>query len=271
MTASLHRKELPNYTTERYYLLSEIGEWSDIVTIDEVSNSNNIIGQPYKQTIDVFHFLWNYRKESLSSFVDRTQKSIASLLPEVKKTALVTVQVLTNDSDLKNQQIERDILQLLQYLDSVFFLSQVAVSDRTSSTAALEYGHDWVVNVVTQIGQRQRRGGGGGGRKKIRGRLLVIDKGDCLGLDDREPDAENNVSQALYSSISAEESERLCRAMAESDTSLESDTSVDRVDGSRSPQGAPTTAKSSYILNWVILLVAIAVAASLSGFTTKRQ
>jgi hypothetical protein len=261
--ASLYRKNLPSYTTERYYLLSEIEEWSHIVTLNELSTSFHT-----KKTIDVFHFIWNQRTESLSNFIDRTEKSIVNVLPDIKKNALVTVQILTDETHRKaladdsfsykpelRKQFERDIVNLLQYLENnMFYLAQVAVSDRTSSTTALEYGHDWVVSIAKhrRIGQRE---------KKI-GRLIVNERSDCMGLDsDREPDAEKDVFQVLYSSLSTEETQRLCWAMVDT-TSMEQG-------GVMNPT-TTTAAKSNYFLNWVILVAAVAVAAYLSGFTTKR-
>lgn len=262
---NLYRVSLPNYTTERYYILSEIEECSDIVTLEELSSNK----QDYDdRKIDVIHFLWDQTNESVVDFINRIGKFVDGLTKlETKKKVLSTVQILTDENHKKvlvgdillpheielKHKFEESIKAVIECLKSVSYVTKVAVSDHSSSTAALESGHDWVISVIEQAGLQQAT-------KEKMGRLLVGDRSDCLGFDDREPDAENNVFQVLYSSKSDYDIQQICRTVA------------DAMRGRKDEYQKPVPigkAQYNYIINWVILLIAVAIAIYLSGFSTR--
>lgn len=182
LTEDILEKQLPNYTTERYYLISEIEqETDDIICLDEYSL--NIIDNKLNDgRLIVVYILWKYccGSEDLRNSLN----NVTSHLKSQQKVLLVIETLLPekgywNESTKSNITNELLTIQTLYHFGCIVFgISDCAIGP------ALEAGLDCILEV----------------KPEHKSSIILQRRSDLLGHDENlEPDAQSNVFQILLS------------------------------------------------------------------------
>ena len=158
----LYTKYLPQYTTEKYYLISELELFADLLSINDIiketdqNNKNSNINK-----CNAIYILWDYQTESYESFQSRVNQFITQLTDNNINTnhTIMSIQILI-PSSLKDElssltspnltgpnTINNILLSQLYELHNVYNkrnqLIVFGISDNVSSTIALEFIYDW--------------------------------------------------------------------------------------------------------------------------------
>ena len=156
-TPSMYTKYLPQYTTEKYYLISELELFADLLSINDIiketdqNNKNSNINK-----CNAIYILWDYQTESYESFQSRVNQFVTQLTDNNINTnnTIMSIQILI-PSSLKDElsyltgpnTINNILLSQLYELHNVYNkrnqLIVFGISDNISSTIALEFIHDW--------------------------------------------------------------------------------------------------------------------------------
>jgi hypothetical protein len=216
-----HKTSLPVYTTERYYLLSELEQHGSFIFADEAlfpSSSSSARRTPFV----ALYVLWNAGdSKGANGLVDKIKGLVNFMIDRRKYTAkdvtsfFLAVEVLatTTGQQLGCDDTNRDIIDIDKVIEDMW--SKVkrsidieyivfGVSDHVGGTPALEAVHDFAVPISTNHQMAQ---------------ILASTRNEMLGHDStREPDAAGNVRQYLLASRAepaAEYSRELIRQFSE--------------------------------------------------------
>lgn len=183
----MHIQTLPNYSCERYYLLSEIEQRAELVFIDEPESKNNELRSTQNPRIDVMFLLWN-AADGLETVKMNIQK-VLDRHPSCLSRCLIVVECLVASEKEFLTEVKDEIESLFKWANKVCpesFLF-VGVSDKPTGTPGLEKVEDFLKFTVAAAS---------GTAGNIR--FLGVMRQDCLGHDPvREPDGGNDVYQVL--------------------------------------------------------------------------
>ena len=173
-----------SYTTERYYLLSEIGEISEIKSMNQIENKqdNKFIQKYNIFKFTAFYLLWNTMSESAKEFKLRVSKFVNSTLIHIQNESssklhsnehnqnsfVFVVEILiskyainqvTNNDNNKHQSKLHDTIDeiigktLVDLVKSypIFQSVHFGISDRISSTIALEAAYNWFTSLSSLL------------------------------------------------------------------------------------------------------------------------
>ena len=182
----MHIQQLPTYSCERYYLLSEIEQRASFVFMDEPDNSEQVSTQ--NPRIDVVYLLWDY-----SHGVEWVKKRIETVLdrhPSCLSRCLIVLECLVASKDaFESSEIQAPMEALFEWAEEVCpssFLF-IGVSDKITGTPGLEKCYDFLKFIVTAAPAAEGNI-----------RFIGATRADCLGYDPtREPDAGSDVYQVL--------------------------------------------------------------------------
>lgn len=183
----MHIQSLPNYSCERYYLLSEIEQRAEMVFNDEPESKSNERRSTQNPRIDVIFLLWN-----AADGLEVVRTNIQKLLerhPSCLSRCLIVVECLVASENEFLTEVKDEIESLFKWANKVCpesFLF-VGVSDKPTGTPGLEKIEDFLKFTVTAAPAAAGNI-----------RFLGITRQDCLGFDPvREPDGGNDVYQVL--------------------------------------------------------------------------
>lgn len=183
----MYIQSLPNYSCERYYLLSEIEQRSELVFIDEPESKNNELRSTQNPRIDVVFLLWN-AANGLEVLKNNIQ-NVFERHPSCLSRCLIVVECLVKSKEEFLTEVQNDIESLFKWANKVFpesFLF-VGVSDKPTGTPGLEKVEDFLKFTVAAAPATTGNI-----------RFIGVTRQDCLGHDPvREPDGGNDVYQVL--------------------------------------------------------------------------
>ena len=183
----MHIQKLPDYSCERYYLLSEIEQRAEFVFIDEASSKAKERTSTQNPRIDSIYLLWD--AENHWSNLKQNLEKIMVKYPSCESRCIIIVECLIKDEKTFDTIVNAQVNELLEwtsekYPESFMF---VGVSDQVSGTPGLEKLEDFMKFLVTSAP---------GVSGNIR--LIGVTRQDCLGHDpNREPDGGSGVYQIL--------------------------------------------------------------------------
>lgn len=183
----MHIQKLATYSSERYYLLSEIEQRAEFLFIDEPDSKEKECQSTQNPRINTVYMLWDAKDDVL--LLKNNIKKILELFPCCQSRCMVTVDCLvTSERDFDTvvkDQIEELFAWAKNHYPDIFIF--VGVADKPSGTPGLEKLEDFMKNAVEAA-------------PGVTGNFRVIGmtRRDCLGHDpDREPDADSDVFQVL--------------------------------------------------------------------------
>jgi hypothetical protein len=188
---------LPKYTTERYYLLSEIEQLSEFVFLEE----DNTFTQ--NKEIAVIYILWNVTNDNVEIFRTNFAKMIynfSTKFPQIKYSLILIEAIIPNKKTIDTYDaIVSNLLNWLNNL-SIVGISNfviVGVSDHVSGSPALEKGFEFIESISKTVKLPSL----------INSSVFFSDnKKTYLGHNpSREPDAADDVYQVICSNSNFEE------------------------------------------------------------------
>ena len=152
----LYTKYLPEYTTEKYYLISELELFSDLLSINDIiketdqSNKNN----NNTNLCNAVYILWDYQVEPFQSFQSRINQFLTQITNYNINTnnTIISIQILiptslkdelSNLTDTNNNTLLSQLYELHNIYNKQHQLIVFGISDNASSTIALEFIYDW--------------------------------------------------------------------------------------------------------------------------------
>jgi hypothetical protein len=178
-------RKYPRYTTERYYLLSELGEIALFSTFDECTNMES--------RFIAIHFLGGPELQSLEEFVKKVNDCIQPF-ESVLETTVCTVQILipfsTEEELIQSKEYEIVNKCFLDLKTKPFAGVFMGISNGKSSTVALECIFEWFIELRKLAHIRSTD-------IKI-GQVIVPIQSDLLGFEDNGPDAQSDVFQMAW-------------------------------------------------------------------------
>lgn len=180
----MHIQNLPAYSAERYFLLSEIENKAQMVFLKDLNATGSVyLLGPH---IGLLYLLWEstHKKEKLKQDI----LSACEMLAASQSTILVVVECLIEDRESFGA-IKPDIEKIMLWFKESFTTNYLVfgISDKPEGTAGLEKCYEFVNSVVDYA-------------PILNGKLkfFTLDRGVCLGFDPlREPDASSNLYQNL--------------------------------------------------------------------------
>lgn len=217
-------KLYPQYTTEKYYLLSELEEIVALCGLQDVAESSETQTQ---FSYYALYILWNQAAEPLETFLVRLQTFINSFkaIPKVPpvEQIICSIQTLLMQNEDFTATIEMCLNNVAKH---GFYTVFIGVSDKPSSTVALEAVHDWFNAIGIATGGSLTASGGS---KTCA--LVAPKKEEFLGFEDGEPDADSDVFQALCCSSDLKETNTHARCLVKhvENSSVSESTTTDEI------------------------------------------
>ena len=186
----MHIQKLPSYSSERYYLLSEIEQRVTFVFLDEPESKSSEQVSTQNPIIDVIYLLWNSSEgwEMLKSNIQKVLERYPSCLSR----CLIVVECLTSSKEEFETEVTDQLDRIFKWADKSFPDSAlfVGVADKAAGTPGLEKVEEFV---------KFTNASAPGVTSNIR--LIGLTRQECLGHDPvREPDAESGLFQVLVCS-----------------------------------------------------------------------
>ena len=181
---TLTKFNLPHYTCERYYLISEIEVRSKFIFLDH--ENPEIINEHGINAVSIY-LIWN-QKEGTQKLFEQISKIIDIIPNSIKfEYSIISVEVysIEFEADISNQlqEINDFITEKLPTSTVIWF----GVSNSRSGTCGMELIYEFCKNTVDKVDTIY---------------TIAAHEGDMLGLDcgDQSLHAESDVIQSIYSS-----------------------------------------------------------------------
>lgn len=186
----MHIRKLQSYSSERYYLLSEIEQSVHFVFLDEPESKSSEQVSTQNPLIDVIYLLW--KSEDGWEILKSNIQKILDRHPSCLSRCLIVVECLSRNEEEFETDVKDQLERIFKWADKAFPDSPlfVGVSDKASGTPGLEKVEEFikftVASAPTAAGSI---------------RLIGITRQECLGHDPvREPDADSGLFQVLVNS-----------------------------------------------------------------------
>jgi len=256
----MHVQRLSNYSSERYYLLSEIEQDANFVFLDEPESKSSAQLSTQNPLIDVVYLLWKTSDgwEILKSNIQK----ILDRYPSCLSRCLIVVEGLTNNEAEFENEAKDSIERIFKWADKAFPDSAlyVGVSDKVSGTPGLEKVEEFLKFTVASAPASAGNI-----------RLIGITRQECLGHDPvREPDADSGLFQVLvcHSHEAATQWEKLFKEYVQKLYGIEdSGDEVVQV----SPKKAHKSSSPSFAVVLALALLALAVAGAYQYYTANAK
>lgn len=191
--------QLPDYSAERYYLLSEIEQKANYVLLDEVDlkegESLNV-----SHPVIFYYVRWKPQEEKVKSVVAKvqalqrqvpvgTQQTVSEDQTPLGSSVIVVIEAYINNKDAWNADMESQVSMLMEGSQAHFGSNYliVGITDCIGGTPALEKCHDLIESLLP-----------GYEHMTIFADFVANQRVDMLGLDpNSEPDAQSEVFQLL--------------------------------------------------------------------------
>ena len=130
---------LPNYSAERYYLLSEIEDRGVVAILDEENTSSLITASNAEEALGVIYVLWNMSDHNSDDLIRQKIKTITSKSFFQAERFLVVLEVLIRAKDIYPDCKER-VHSLIEWFHSEHHRGCIiaGISDKSAGTPALE-------------------------------------------------------------------------------------------------------------------------------------
>lgn len=189
MNSSLKYHDLPSYTSERYYLLSELEQRMKFIFLDEMANTTlpDNLGNLY------YYLLWDMRQYGVDAIITRLGALLNSPLKSQRRMLSLEV-MISEGAQTLNCSHNESVLSVYRWIQAnapEFTIVVFGIADKVSGTPALE--------AIFECTKKNA---------VIRSDFLVVSTRDALlGHDqNRDPDADNDLYQALLYSANDSDS-----------------------------------------------------------------
>jgi hypothetical protein len=210
----MHVKRLPEYGTERYYLLSELEQLTEFRYLTPPST----LPRALETAVVTYHFLWDSRNVDYETILQQIQSAFNDDEYGVldRQRSSLCLQILVNrttEDDWEHSKEKDTIYRLYHELDKSMgvALIQFGVADSAGADAALEGLHQWLEIAARKFPECKQR-------------LCTIcapSAVQLLGFDpNREPDAVSGVFQLVISSMTQDEILRWLEGIIHANPSL---------------------------------------------------
>jgi hypothetical protein len=255
----MHIQKLLTYSSERYYLLSEIEQRAEFVFTDEPDSKAKERQSTQNPRIDSVYLLWDSNTDI--ALLKINIKKILELYPSCQSRCLFVVECLVADEHNFDAVVKDQLDGLFTWAQKahpeVFIF--VGVADKPSGTPGLEKLEEVMRGAVAVA-------------PSVAGHFRVIGmtRRDCLGHDpDREPDADSNVFQVLCCR-SVEESDEWLRQFYEYVRQLYSTVPANPSAALTGPEAAGFKAWGAVSLVTVVAAAVVAVGFVMQYVNTKQ-
>jgi hypothetical protein len=237
---------LPPYTTERYYVLSEIEQRAIFVGLDTNGNLDCKIAGINEAGARGFYILWKMNEENSDDDIKTLDLSISRVLKAANQlkvdlsSAFIAIEVfLTARSDWAITGDKKRIEDAMTWLKNTYNVGGICfgASDTVSGTCALEALSDFVASIEFESLSAEHN------------LVIAESKVNFLGHDPlREPEAEQNVFQAQMIHIADNVKANKSWAKALVSRSLYAEMHED--DEKAAPTKGPKVFKYDHLLTW---------------------
>jgi hypothetical protein len=185
-------KTLPDYSAERYYLLSEIEQKSKFIFLEDDSSKEGettVTANVCTNPLAMYYIRWQPVTESKEQVCEKFHHLLKEAPPAKHASIILVIEAFIQTRNQWTAALQQDIQLCTQWLEKQFHTEQVIVgiTDSVGGTPALEKCHDMIESLVP-------------GYEDF---IIIVDfiakqRIELLGNDPSlEPDAQSDVFQLL--------------------------------------------------------------------------